>query len=238
MCDVGFVFTATNTSHFNALMSTTLTHKVILPKNSPKKKHPTILFLHGRGADENDLLSLAEYFGDTFLYIAVRAPFKFEYGWFTWYEILEAGTPDEKMFPQSYNLLSDFFDEMKKEFPIDEKKIFLFGFSMGTVMSYALALTRPHEIAGVIANSGYIAEETHLNYEWEKINCNELSRPFPTFFVAHGIDDPLIPVAFGRRAQQLLEQHNAKVYYKEYPMAHQISEESLEDIVRWINERI
>ena len=134
------------------------------------------------------------------------------------------------MFPESYNALCNFFDEMKKEFPIDESKIFLFGFSMGTVMAYSLALTRPNEIAGVIANSGYIAEGTFLKYEWEKL----ASKTSPLFFVTHGLYDPVLPVSFGRRAKQLFEQHNAKLEYKEYSMEHQISEESLEDIVEWM----
>ncbi|MBS4027078.1 MAG: dienelactone hydrolase family protein [Ignavibacteriales bacterium] len=229
-------------------MNSKLVYKVVLPKNSKAEKHPTILFLHGRGADENDLLGLSEYFDESFpkgmaspLYISVRAPFRFEYGGFTWYDILEAGKPDDKMFPESCNALSDFFDEMSKgllaeikEFPIDEKKIFLLGFSMGTVMAYSLALTRPNEIAGVIANSGYIAEGTHLNYEWEKIS-NDNS---PSFFVTHGLYDPVLPVSFGRRAKQLLEQYNAKLEYKEYPMEHQISEESLGDVANWLKKQM
>jgi len=207
-----------------------LVHKIIFPKNSKAEKHPAILFLHGRGADENDLLSLSEFFDERFLFISVRAPFRFEYGGFTWYEIHEAGKPDEKMFPESYDALSEFLDEMKNEFPMDETKIFLFGFSMGTVMAYSLALTRPNEIAGVIANSGYIVEGTHLDYEWEKLS----EKNAPKFFVTHGLYDPVLPVLFGRRAKQLLEQHNAIIEYKEYPMEHQISEESLGDIVEWM----
>ena len=207
-----------------------LVHKVILPKNSTVEKHPTILFLHGRGADENDLLSLSEFFDERFLFIAVRAPFRFECGGFTWYEIQKDGKPDATMFPESYNALSNFFDEMKKEFPIDDTKIVLFGFSMGTVMAYSLALTKPNEIAGVIANSGYIAERTHLNYKWEKLS----EKNSPDFFVTHGLYDPVLPVSFGRRAKQLLEQHNATIEYKEYPMEHQISEESLGDMLEWM----
>ncbi|MBM4166029.1 MAG: hypothetical protein FJ218_03810 [Ignavibacteria bacterium] len=211
-----------------------LFHHVIVPKNSIAEKHPTIIFLHGRGADENDLLSLSEFFDEKFLFLSVRAPFEFPYGGYTWYEIQEAGKPDEKMFPESYNALSDFFDEAKKEFPIDEKKIFLFGFSMGTVMAYALALTRSNEIAGVIANSGYIAEGTFLNYEWEKLSLQNS----PKFLVTHGIYDQVLPVQFGRQAKRLLEEHNANVEYKEYPMQHQISEESLNDIVEWLKRQM
>jgi len=221
-------------SHISSKVDTKLKYKVVLPKNSKAEKHPTIIFLHGRGADENDLLSLSEYFGERFLCVSVRAPFRFPYGGFTWYEILEAGKPDEKMFPESYNALSLFFDAIKKEYPIDETKIFLFGFSMGTVMAYSLALTRPNQIAGVIANSGYIAEGTLLNYEWGKLSLENA----PSFFVTHGIYDPVLPVQFGRRAKQLLEQHNAKLEYKEYPMEHQISEESLNDIVEWIERQL
>ncbi|MBI3189451.1 MAG: hypothetical protein HYZ33_02265, partial [Ignavibacteriales bacterium] len=58
------------------------------------------------------------------------------------------------------------------------------------------------------------------------------------FFVAHGTHDPIIPVSMGRRAIFLLEQANADLLYKEYPMAHQISDESLSDMNLWLREKL
>jgi len=59
-----------------------------------------------------------------------------------------------------------------------------------------------------------------------------------SFFVAHGVYDPIIPVEFARRAKFLLEQAHVNLFYREYEMAHQISEESLGDMSRWLTEKL
>ena len=165
MCDVGFVFTATNTSHFNALMSTTLTHKVILPKIL-RRKHPTILFLHGRGADENDLLSLAEYLAIHFVALQSAHLSNLNMAGLRGTKFLKRELLTKNASAKLQSAF-DFFDEMKKNFRLMKRKFFSWLFD-GNRDVVCAALTRPHEIAGVIANSGYIAEETHLNCEWEK----------------------------------------------------------------------
>src|SRR5262249_30813783 len=155
-------------------------------------------FLHGRGANEDDLLGLAEYLDERLLMISARAPFDFQFGnGYTWYEIVELARPEPKMFAESYRKMLQFFADVRTGYPVDPSKVFLCGFSMGTMMAYALALTRPGEITGVIANSGYIPEESELTFSWEGI------RKEP-FFVAHGTYDPVIPVSFGKRARELL----------------------------------
>jgi len=97
---------------------------------------------------------------------------------------------------------------------------------MGTVMSLAMALSQPALFRGVIANSGYLAETTHLQYRWKELNGTD-------FFVAHGTYDPLIPVQASRIIRDKLEAANAKVEYHEFAMAHEISEESMNAIARW-----
>ncbi|MBI4548644.1 MAG: hypothetical protein HY707_11730, partial [Ignavibacteriae bacterium] len=207
---------------------TTLTHKILAPQKQNPGRHPTLIMLHGRGADENDLLGLAEYLDDRLLIISVQAPFPFQYGGgYTWYDVLEVGRPEPRMFADSYRKLAQFFDDVRKGYPIDPSKVIFLGFSMGTMMSYALMLTKPHDIVAVIANSGYIPEETDLKFEWSNIK----NKPF---FVAHGTYDPIIPISFGRRAKELLEKAQASVTYREYEMGHQISEESLNDMIQWL----
>lgn len=211
---------------------TSLIHKILEPQRKSPSNYPTLIFLHGRGANEDDLLGLAEYLDDRLLIVSARAPFPFAYGGgFTWYEIEEVGRPDPKMFQESYQKLSQFIDDLRKGYPVDQSKIILCGFSMGAVMSYAMALTRPEVVAGVAANSGYIAEESDLKIQWDDV----VGKPF---FVGHGVYDPVIPVSFGRRAKELLEAHRAAVTYREYDMGHQIAEESLNDMMQWLTHHI
>jgi phospholipase/carboxylesterase len=200
-----------------------LEHRVLLPEGGSAKSHPTVIMVHGRGADEEDLIGLAEYYDRRLLVLSVRAPFPFPYGGgFTWYDVGSVGTPDPAMFRESYEKLSQFVDEALAAYPVDRSRVYLLGFSIGTVMSYALSLTRPGLFRGVIANSGYVPEGTHLLLRWKDLG----NLPY---FIGHGTEDPVIPVDFARRARQLFGESNAHITYREYPMGHQISEESIRD---------
>ncbi|HEY6192219.1 MAG TPA: phospholipase [Bacteroidota bacterium] len=211
---------------------TSLIHKILEPQRKSNSKYPTLMLLHGRGANEDDLLGLAEYLDDRLLIVSARAPFPFALGGgFTWYEIEEVGKPEPKMFAESYRKLSQFIDDVVKGYPVDPSKLLLCGFSMGSVMSYSMALTRPQAVAGVAANSGYIAEDSGLNIEWTGVK----GKPF---FISHGMYDPVIPVAFARRAKELLEPRGAAITYREYDMGHQIIEDSLNDMMRWLTQQI
>lgn len=189
--------------------------------------HPTLILLHGRGANEEDLLGLVPYLDPRFFCVAARAPFSYAYGGYTWYDLREVGSPDRNQFEESYNRLVQFLDDVQKHFPVDADRTFLLGFSMGTVMSYSLALTKPDRIRGIVAHSGYIPEDSHLQFEWKSLAST-------SFFVAHGTHDPVIPIQFGRRAKELLEKTEAPFVYREYPIQHQISEESLRDFTAWL----
>ncbi len=213
-------------------IETTLYHIIQEPQNPGGEKFPTLIMLHGMGADEQDLVGLSDYLDERLLVISARAPYPFAYsGGFTWYNLVEIGKPVLPMFTDSFHKLNQFIDDVKKGYPVDPSKIFLLGFSMGSIMSYALSLTRPSEFAGVIANSGYIPEDAGVTYDWGK-------KTTTPYFVAHGTQDPIIPVSMGQQAKKLLEAANISHVYKEYPMGHQISEESLSDMAEWLKVRL
>ncbi|HUL42745.1 MAG TPA: alpha/beta hydrolase-fold protein [Bacteroidota bacterium] len=211
--------------------TSTLVHKIIEPKVKSSGQYPAIILLHGRGANENDLLELAEYLDERLFIISARAPFTLSNGGFTWYDILDVGMPEPAMFEQSYAKLMQFLDDVKKNYPVNPAKIFFGGFSMGTVMSFCVALTQPASVAGVAANSGLIPEGTSLQFQWNAVK----GKPF---FVAHGKYDPIIPVSFAQRARELLQKAEACVTYREYDMQHQISEESLNDLMQWLSRQL
>jgi phospholipase/carboxylesterase len=89
-------------------------------------------------------------------------------------------------------------------------------------MAFALSLTRPELFRGVIANSGYVPEGTHLAFRWRELGNVD-------YFIGHGREDPVIPIDFARRAKRLFEESTAHIEYREYDMGHQISEDSIRD---------
>ena len=213
------------------LIKTSLEHKILPPANPSAKIHPALFLLHGRGSNEDDLLGLAPYLDPRFFMIAVRAPFQFPYGGFTWYDTPEAGSPEPGEFEQSYDRLMQCIEAATMHYPIDAGRLFLMGFSMGTVMSYAIALTRPDLIRGVVANSGYIPEGVNLSFRWDRLKGKG-------FFVAHGVHDPVIGIETARRAKEMLLKAEADLTYREYPIAHSMSEESIDDVSRWLRQRL
>ena len=211
--------------------NTTLIHKV-LPSSAPgKDRHPALILLHGRGTNEDDLLGLAQYLDPRFFVVSARAPFRFPYGGYTWYEIVEVGSPVTPQFEESYQRLSQFVVDVKAHYPVDPTRVFLLGFSMGSVMSFAVSLTKPESVTGVVAHSGYIPENTSLRFQWDSLAGLSL-------FIAHGVHDQVISIDHGRRAQALLAKTQAALTYKEYPIAHSMSEESLSDLSLWLQTRL
>jgi len=218
-----------DSSSGSAQTPASLEHRVLAPEAEAPAPHPTLVMLHGRGSDEEDLIGLAAAFDPSLMIVSARAPFPFPYGGgFTWYDANPIGTPDPEMFRRSCDLLSQFVDETMRAYPVDPARLYLLGFSMGTVMSYAIALTRPGLFRGVIANSGYVPEGTHLDLRWSEAHRTP-------FFIAHGTADPVLPLAMGRRAKKLFEDAHGTFEYREYPMAHEISQESLRDSAAFLD---
>jgi phospholipase/carboxylesterase len=88
------------------------------------------------------------------------------------------------------------------------------GFSMGTVMSYAVGLGvgRPSP-AGILALSGFVP----VVEGWEPELEGRRSLPV---LIHHGRQDPIIRVDFGRRAYELLERAGLDVTYLESDAGH------------------
>jgi phospholipase/carboxylesterase len=210
------------------LLNSTLIHRVLRPEGPHAERHPALIMLHGRGADEEDLIDLARQYDPRFLVVSARAPMAYPSGGFTWYDVGTAGSPEPVTFRASCEKLWQFADDVIASYPVDPAYVFLLGFSMGTVMSYALSLSRPSLFRGVVAQSGYVPEGTHLEFRWGETG-------HMAYFISHGTDDDVIPVAFARRAKELFHGSPAAITYREYPGGHSIAEECLRDSAAFLH---
>jgi phospholipase/carboxylesterase len=206
-----------------------LIHRVA-PARSGTPPHPGLLLLHGRGADENDLLPLAEELDPRLITVAARGPLQFRYGGYHWYDLDErrgVGFPDAASLQEALNLLEWFIEEITAEYPIDPEGLYAGGFSMGAVMSATLSLTAPDRISGAAILSGYLPPEPPVPFQPERAAGHP-------FFVGHGVYDPVIPVAFGRATREYLQQTEVDLTYREYPVPHAIGPTELLDLSQWI----
>jgi phospholipase/carboxylesterase len=184
---------------------------------------------HGRGADENDLIGLADVLDpqQRLHVVTPRAPLAIG-GGYHWYVVPRVGYPDHDTFHAAYDKLAAFHDELWQRTGIAPEDTVFGGFSMGSVMSYALGLAgeRPTP-AGILAFSGFIPTVDG----WQP---DLASRPELPVFITHGRNDPIMDVDFARRASALLEAGGLPVSYHESDAAHHIDPAHVPAAVKWL----
>jgi phospholipase/carboxylesterase len=199
----------------------------------PARAEPEGLLVlhHGRGSDEQDLIGLAPVLDrDERLHVvAPRAPLRLPGSpGYHWYVVPRVGYPDPDSFHAAYRDLAAFHDELWERTGVGPERTVLGGFSMGTVMSYALGLggDRPAP-AGILALSGFIPTVEG----WEpSLDDRDDTR----VLIAHGRNDPVIPVTFARRAREVLEAAAFDVDYGESDAAHNVDAGDIPRIVGWL----
>jgi phospholipase/carboxylesterase len=177
-----------------------------------------LILHHGRGADEHDLLPAAEALDPEHRLHVVTpgGPLRLP-GWpgRHWYAVPRVGYPDPDTFHPAFGKLADFQDELWERTGIGPDRTVLSGFSMGSVMSYALGLagTRPRP-AGLLIHAGFIPTVAG----WTPDLASRAGLPVR---ISHGVRDPVMSVEFGRQAAALLEAGGLAVDYEEHPGGHE-----------------
>jgi phospholipase/carboxylesterase len=185
---------------------------------------------HGRGANENDLLGLADVLDPQrrLHVVTPRAPLTIG-GGYHWYVVPRVGYPDHATFHAAYGKLAAFHDELWERTGIGPQQTILGGFSMGSVMSYSLGLSgaRPKR-AGILAFSGFIPTVE----DWQP---DLVSRPDLPVLITHGRRDPIMDVQFARQARGLLEAGGLPVEYHESDAGHTIDPIHIPAAVDWVS---
>lgn len=209
-------------------------HYLVREPKIIQEKNPLLLLLHGYGSNEADLFSFASELPEEYFVISAQAPYDMQYGSFAWYAINfdadENKFSDLNQARQSRDMIADFIDELLAKYPIDSTKVNLIGFSQGSILSYAVALSYPTKIAKVVAMSGYL----NLDMAIEGFEKNDFSGL--KIFASHGTVDQVIPVEWARKTPQLLENFGIDVEYKEYPIGHGVSPQNFFDFRKWLVE--
>lgn len=189
-----------------------------------------LILHHGRGADERDLIGLADVLDpqQRLHVVTPRAPLTLP-GWpgYHWYVVPQVGYPDPETFHASFAELAAFHDETWERTGIAPERTVLGGFSMGSVMSYSTGLSagRPQP-AGLLIFSGFIPAVER----WQP----DLSRSDLPVFIAHGRQDPIMSVEFARTARETLQGAGFRIDYHESDGAHHIDPQHVPAAVDWL----
>jgi phospholipase/carboxylesterase len=206
-------------------------HHITRP-STLKENAPLLIMLHGYGSDEDDLFSFATELPEELFIISLRAPHTMQPYGNAWYAInFDADQnkwSDNVQAIQSRDLVAQFIDEACEMYPVDRKNVTLLGFSQGTILSYAVALTYPEKVNNVIALSGYINEDI-INADFDKKDYSHLN-----IYSSHGSLDQVIPVDWARKASQYLNKHNIKYVYSEFPVSHGVAPQNFYEFRNWL----
>jgi phospholipase/carboxylesterase len=218
-----------------SLQPLSLIHRIEKSAVDSSNPPPLLLLLHGLGSNEDDLMGLVSQLDKRFFIVSARAPIPLSPGSYGWFRVnfTQTGPIINPTDAESSRLsLLHFIDELVEAYALNSKRVYLMGFSQGAIMAFSLALTQPNKVAGVVAMSGRILPEVLPQMDEPKALTG-----LP-IFMTHGTADTVLPIHHGRNSRDFLETLPVTLTYREYPMGHQVSQESLKDIDVWLAKQL
>ena len=203
----------------------------------------SVIWLHGLGADGHDFepivpeLQLPARMNVRFVFPHAPArPVTINGGMSmrAWYDIITLdrnGPQDQAGIRQSSELLCQLI-EREHDRGVAYERIILAGFSQGGAIASHTALRFEHRLAGLMALSTYLPLVETL--EEEVINNPQSQDRGLPIFMAHGSFDPMLPMAMGSGSRDVLEKIGYSVEWHDYPMAHAVCLEEIQDIRSWL----
>ncbi len=202
--------------------------------------HPqvSVIWLHGLGADGSDfepIVGELDLPARALRFVFPHAPMQpvtINGGMVmrAWYDVLGediARREDESGVRASQRLIERLI-EREQARGSAAGQIVLAGFSQGGAIVLQTGLRQPERLAGIMALSSYLPLAGSLAAEAHAAN-----RGTPVF-MAHGVQDPIVPASLGRRSRDLLVSLGYPVGWHEYPMPHAVCAEEIEHIGAWL----
>lgn len=207
-----------------------LVYKVLPPKQDVTNRWPTIVVMHGRGSNEEDLLGLYPDLPGEWAMVSLRAPEVLGPNQFQWYRTDAPGNPERASLDRSVDVVQLFLENLTMAVPrLDTTRWVLGGFSQGGLMTVALLqrnLTAPP--IGSIVLSGYFPDTVALDRDLTG---------YPIFW-GHGTRDSVLLPAVAESGVTRLEGLGADVTFKRYPgLGHGVNDQELADLREWLSRR-
>lgn len=196
---------------------------------------PCLILLHGVGANEANLIALAQRQDPRLLVILARGPLTFgpaQFGWFNVNFTSEGPVIHAAQAEASRAALVQFIESLPATYGVNPQRIWIAGFSQGGILSASVALTRPDRVAGFGILSGRILPEI------APITAPNEQTQLLAGFVSHGIGDNKLTVEFARSAQRLLQQKAIQLTYREYDAVHELNAAMQDDFCHWQSQQL
>jgi phospholipase/carboxylesterase len=212
-----------------------LTEELRTPASEPAG---AIVLLHGRGTSEQDVVPLIDVLDPRGRLVAAcpRGPLELPPMGHQWYATQADGLADAETFLATFQRLQAWLEGLAARTGVPIERTVLGGFSQGAVMSWSLGAMRredgppPPRPAGILALSGFIP--TVPGFAADDATLSGLP-----VAIAHGRQDPVIGVDFGRAARARAQQAGADVLYRESDVGHTIDPRVIPELVDWLRAR-
>jgi phospholipase/carboxylesterase len=107
-------------------------------------------------------------------------------------------------------------------------RIAIAGFSQGGAMALHIATRHTEKLAGVIALSCYLPLAREL------MTARHAANQATPIFMAHGLQDPVVPFPLADESRHILETAGYPVEWHSYPMPHSLCEPEVTDLRAWL----
>ena len=150
-----------------------------------------VIFVHGYGADGQDLIGLAPYFAQHLpdaAFVAPNGPQRCDMSpmGFQWFAISQFDASSRlNGVLEAAPILNQFIDQELENHGLKDENLLLVGFSQGTMMSLHVGLRREHRLAGILGYSGLLAGPELIGDE---------IKSKPPILLIHGDQDEMLPV--------------------------------------------
>ena len=192
----------------------------------------SVIWLHGLGADGNDFVPVVKtlnlphvrFILPHALYKKVSANNGYEMR--AWYDIFGftlGSREDDAGIRESQAYIESLIANEEKR-GIASNRIVLAGFSQGGAIALYASLRHKQALAGVLALSTYLPLKASLAMEKTKINQHT------PIFMAHGKFDEVISLSTNQASLEILKSQHYVVNWHEYPMAHSVNMQEIDDI--------
>ena len=201
-----------------------LKYLISVPEKAQKLKNLKIIFfMHGYGDSMNGISQICNFLNPNNVYVFLNAPFKmnisFDFEGYRWFEF----PLDYEEFKFSQEAINYSIDEIISELNLNFHEIFIGGFSQGGMM------TLHNNYKGRL--DGLIILGSRLVHRDSEFNLNKNNR----IFMSHGVNDVVIPIEEAKSTVKFLKEKINDVFYKEFPIGHELSPDQLSELNKWIN---
>jgi phospholipase/carboxylesterase len=193
---------------------------------------PLIIFMHGYGGNETNMISFTAALPANYNYLSVRAPLDAHHGGYQWFNqrpdsaYYDGVTTDLK---NSGQVLEQFIEQATRKYQTKPSKVFLVGFSQGAMMSYEVVLRHPGLVGGFAALSGHMLPVLKAELK------PDAARQKLAVFIGHGMVDTLIPVQGASDAQAYLKNQGITPQFHAYAgLPHGVNEAEVKDLGAWL----